>query len=148
MLLLARTTPVDELKRRTEWPRCSSSIWARNLGHGVEIRPIEAMINHNTIEIFFDNFQVPPDNLIGKKDRGFRHSLDGMNAERILVAQECIGDGCWLLQKGVDYAKERVVFDRSIGQDQGVRTDLHQPDPRRYRSARPRPAKVVLIRLS
>ena len=120
MLLLARTTPVDEVKRRTDGLSVFLVDLRENRGHGVEIRPIEAMINHNTTEVFFDNLEVPPENLIGEEGRGFRYILDGMNAERILVAQECIGDGRWLLQKGIDYAKERIVFDRPIGQNQGV----------------------------
>jgi acyl-CoA dehydrogenase len=95
-----------------------------SLGNGVEIRPIEAMINHNTTEVFFDNLKVPAENLIGEEGKGFRYILDGMNAERILVAQECIGDGRWLLRKGIDYAKERVVFDKPIGQNQGVQFPL------------------------
>jgi len=91
---------------------------------GVEIRPIEAMINHNTTEVFVDNLQVPPENLIGEEGRGFRYILDGMNAESILVAQEYIGDGRWLLNKGIEYAKERMVFDPPIGQNQGVQFPL------------------------
>src|SRR5204863_233182 len=86
--------------------------------------PIGAMINHNTNEVFFDNLKIPADSLIGEEGKGFRYILDGMNAERILVAQECIGDGRWLLKKGVDYAKERVVFDKPIGQNQGVQFPL------------------------
>jgi acyl-CoA dehydrogenase len=124
MLLLARTTPVDEVKRRTDGLSVFLVDLRENLGHGVEIRPIEAMINHNTTEVFFDNLQVPPENLIGEEGRGFRYILDGMNAERILVAQECIGDGRWLLNKGIEYAKERIVFDRPIGQNQGVQFPL------------------------
>jgi acyl-CoA dehydrogenase len=124
MLLLARTTPLAEVKRRTE----GLSVFLVDLrearGRGVEIRPIEAMINHNTTEVFFDNLKVPADNLIGEEGKGFRYILDGMNAERILVAQECIGDGRWLLKKGVEYAGERVVFDRPIGQNQGVQFPL------------------------
>ncbi len=124
MLLLARTTPVDEVKRRTDGLSVFLINLRENLGHGVEIRPIEAMINHNTTEVFFDNLKISPDALIGEEGRGFRYILDGMNAERILVAQECIGDGRWLLKKGVDYANERVVFDRPIGQNQGVQFPL------------------------
>jgi acyl-CoA dehydrogenase len=124
MLLLARTTPVEEVKRRTD----GLSVFIVDLreaqGQGCEIRPIEAMINHNTTEVFFDNLKVPAENLIGEEGRGFRYILDGMNAERILVAQECIGDGRWLLNKGIEYAKERVVFDRPIGQNQGVQFPL------------------------
>ena len=124
MLLLARTTPVEEVKRRTDGLSVFLIDLKENLGKGVEIRPIEAMINHNTTEIFFDNLRIPTDSLIGEEGKGFRYILDGMNAERILVAQECIGDGRWLLQKGIDYAKERVVFDRPIGQNQGVQFPL------------------------
>jgi acyl-CoA dehydrogenase len=124
MLLLARTTPVDQVKRRTDGLSVFIVDLRENLGQGVEIRPIEAMINHNTTEVFFDNLKIPPENLIGEEGRGFRYILDGMNAERILVAQECIGDGRWLLKKGIDYAKERVVFDRPIGQNQGVQFPL------------------------
>jgi acyl-CoA dehydrogenase len=124
MLLLARTTPVDEVKRRTDGLSVFLVDLKENLGNGVEIRPIEAMINHNTTEVFFDNLKVPAENLIGEEGNGFRYILDGMNAERILVAQECIGDGRWLLKKGIEYAKERVVFDRPIGQNQGVQFPL------------------------
>ncbi|HWB52341.1 MAG TPA: acyl-CoA dehydrogenase family protein [Stellaceae bacterium] len=124
MLLLARTTPVDEVKRRTEGLSVFLIDLKTNLGKGVEIRPIEAMINHNTTEIFFDNLRIPSDSLIGEEGKGFRYILDGMNAERILVAQECIGDGRWLLDKGVEYAKQRVVFGKPIGQNQGVQFPL------------------------
>jgi hypothetical protein len=121
---LARTTPVDEVERRTDGLSVFLVDLRENLGHGVEIRPMEAMINHNTTEVFFDNLQVPPENLIGEEGSGFRYILDGMNAERILVAQECIGDGRWLLNKRIEYAKERIVFDRPIGQNQGVQFPL------------------------
>jgi acyl-CoA dehydrogenase len=124
MLLLARTTPVEEVKRRTDGLSVFLVDLRESLGKGLEIRPIEAMINHNTNEMFFDNLKVPAENLIGEEGRGFRYILDGMNAERILVAQECIGDGRWLLKKGIDYAKERVVFDKPIGQNQGVQFPL------------------------
>ena len=124
MLLLARTTPVEEVKRRTEGLSVFLVDLRESLGKGCEIRPIGAMINHNTNEVFFDNLKVPAENLIGEEGRGFRYILDGMNAERILVAQECIGDGRWLLRKGIEYAKERVVFDKPIGQNQGVQFPL------------------------
>jgi acyl-CoA dehydrogenase len=124
MLLLARTTPVSEVKRRTDGLSVFLVDLRESRGDGLEIRPIEAMINHNTNEVFFDNLRVPADHLIGEEGQGFRYILDGMNAERILVAQECIGDGRWLLRKGIDYAKERVVFDRPIGQNQGVQFPL------------------------
>src|SRR5438552_11274898 len=124
MLLLARTTPIEEVKRRTDGLSVFLVDLKENLGKGVEIRPIEAMINHNTTEVFFDNLKIPADSLIGEEGKGLRYILDGMNAERILVAQECIGDGRWLLNKGIEYAKERVVFDRPIGQNQGVQFPL------------------------
>ena len=124
MLLLARTTPVDQVKRRTEGLSTFLVDLRRARGKGVEIKPIRALINHNTTEVFFDNLEVPAENLIGEEGQGFRYILDGMNAERILVASECIGDGRWLLKKGVAYANERKVFGRPIGQNQGVQFPL------------------------
>ena len=124
MLLLARTTPVDQVKRRTEGLSTFLVDLRQARGKGVEIKPIRALINHNTTEVFFDNLEVPAENLIGEEGQGFRHILDGMNAERILVASECIGDGRWLLKKGVAYANERKVFGRPIGQNQGVQFPL------------------------
>jgi len=124
MLLLARTTPVDQVKRRTEGLSTLLVDLRQSLGKGVGIKPIKALINHNTTEVFFDNLEVPVENLIGEEGQGFRYILDGMNAERILVASECIGDGRWLLKKGVEYANERTVFGRPIGQNQGVQFPL------------------------
>jgi acyl-CoA dehydrogenase len=124
MLLLARTTPVDQVKRRTEGLSTFLVDLRQARGKGVEIKPIKALINHNTTEVFFDNLEVPAENLIGEEGQGFRYILDGMNAERILVASECIGDGRWLLKKGVAYANERKVFGRPIGQNQGVQFPL------------------------
>src|SRR5579885_1319067 len=124
MLLLARTTPLDKVRRRTEGLSVFLVDLKANIGKGLEIRPIKAMINHNTTEVFFDNLRVPAENLIGEEGKGFRYILDGMNAERILVASECIGDGRWLLKRGVEYAKERIVFDRPIGQNQGIQFPL------------------------
>jgi acyl-CoA dehydrogenase len=95
-----------------------------NLGKSVEIRPLKALMNHNSTEVFFDDLYVPKENLIGEEGKGFRYILDGINAERILVASECIGDGRWLLERGVDYANERVVFGRPIGQNQGIQFPL------------------------
>ncbi len=124
MLLLARTTPLDRVGRRTD----GLSVFLVDLreakGNGIEIRPIKAMINHNTTEVFIENLEVPAANLIGEEGQGFRYILDGMNAERILVASECVGDGRWLLRKGVAYANERRVFGRPIGQNQGVQFPL------------------------
>jgi acyl-CoA dehydrogenase len=120
MLLLARTTPLEEVKRKTE----GLSVFLVDLnearGKGLEIRPLKAMINHNATEVFMDGMEVPAENLIGEEGRGFRYILDGMNAERILVASECVGDGRWFINKGTAYASERRVFDRPIGQNQGV----------------------------
>ncbi|HVB66507.1 MAG TPA: acyl-CoA dehydrogenase family protein [Acetobacteraceae bacterium] len=120
MLLLARTTPADQVAKRTE----GLSVFLVDLreyrGQGLEIRPIKAMINHNTTEVFFDNLRVPAENLIGEEGRGFRYILDGMNAERILVATEALGDGRWFVRKATQYANDRVVFGRPIGANQGV----------------------------
>lgn len=124
MLLLARTTPLGQIRRRTD----GLSVFLVDLreakGNGLEIRPIKAMVNHNTTEVFMENLKVPAANLIGEEGQGFRYILDGMNAERILVASECVGDGRWLLRKGVAYANQRRVFGRSIGQNQGVQFPL------------------------
>jgi acyl-CoA dehydrogenase len=120
MLLLARTTPLAEVKRKTE----GLSIFLvdlRGAEHkGMTVRPIRNMVNHETNEVFFENFEVPAENLIGEEGMGFRYILDGMNAERILIAAECIGDGYWFIDKARTYANERVVFDRPIGKNQGV----------------------------
>jgi acyl-CoA dehydrogenase len=124
MLLLARTTPIDRVRGRSD----GLSVFLVDLreakGNGIEIRPIKAMINHNTTEVFIENLKVPAANLIGEEGNGFRYILDGMNAERILVASECVGDGRWLLNKGVAYANERRVFGRPIGQNQAVQFPL------------------------
>jgi acyl-CoA dehydrogenase len=120
MLLLARTTPLDQVRRRTEGLSVFLVDLKASLGKGVEIRPIKAMINHNTTEVFFDNLRIPAENLIGEEGKGFKYILDGLNAERTLIAAECIGDGYWFIDKVVPYAKERVVFGRPIGQNQGV----------------------------
>jgi acyl-CoA dehydrogenase len=124
MLLLARTTPLDKIKKRTEGLSVFLVDINASKGKGLEIRPIKAMINHNTTEVFFDNLEVPAENLIGEEGKGFRYILDGMNAERTLLASEAVGDGRWLLKKAVEYAKERRVFDRPIGQNQGVQFPL------------------------
>jgi acyl-CoA dehydrogenase len=121
MLLLARTTSADQVKKRSD----GLSVFlidmrAMNTGVGLEVRPIRAMINHNTTEIFFDNFRIPADSLIGEEGKGFRYILDGMNAERILVASEAVGDGRWFVKKATQYAKDRVVFGAPIGKNQAV----------------------------
>ena len=120
MLLLARTTPADQVTKRTDRLSVFLVDLRQYRGKGLEIRPIEAMINHNTTEIFFDNLPVPAENLIGAEGSGFRYILDGLNAERILVATEAIGDGRWFIAKSTQYAKDRVVFGRPIGANQGV----------------------------
>ena len=124
MLLLARTTPADKVKKRSDGLSVFLVDLKKAVGNGVEIKPIKALINHNTTEVFFDNLEVPAENLIGEEGKGFKYILDGMNAERILVASECVGDGRWLLKKGVDYANDRKVFGRAIGQNQGVQFPL------------------------
>jgi alkylation response protein AidB-like acyl-CoA dehydrogenase len=120
MLLLARTTPRDQVAKRTD----GLSVFLVDLrdtrGKSVTIRSIRAMLNHATTEVFIENLEVPSENLIGEEGKGFRYILDGMNAERILIASECIGDARWFIAKATDYAKARVVFDRPIGQNQGV----------------------------
>ncbi len=121
MLLLARTTPADQVQRRTDGLSVFLvDLREKNQGKGLEIRPIQAMINHNTTEVFFDNLRVPAENLIGEEGKGFRYILDGLNAERILVASEAVGDGRWFIGKATSYARERVVFGKPIGANQGV----------------------------
>jgi acyl-CoA dehydrogenase len=120
MLLLARTTPLGEVSKKSDGLSVFLVDLREAVGNGLEIRPLKAMINHNTTEIFIDNLRIPASSLIGQEGRGFRYILDGMNAERILVASECIGDGRWFINKAVAYANERQVFGRPIGQNQGV----------------------------
>ena len=120
MLLLARTTPKEEVERRTGGLSVFIIDMREALGNGLEIRPIRTMINHATTEIFFDNLHIPAESLVGEEGKGFRYIIDGMNAERILIAAECIGDARWFIRKASEYAGERRVFDRPIGQNQGV----------------------------
>ncbi len=120
MLLLARTTPRDKVAKRTEGMSVFLVDMKAAVGKGLTIRPIRTMINHATTEVFFENLEVPAENLIGEEGKGFRYILDGMNAERILIAAECVGDARWFIAKATQYAKERVVFGRPIGQNQGV----------------------------
>jgi acyl-CoA dehydrogenase len=120
MLLLARTTPKEQTKKRTEGLSVFLVDMRQALGHGLTIRPIRTMMNHNSTEVFFDSMEVPAENLIGEEGQGFRYILGGMNAERILIAAECIGDARWFIEKATDYAKERKLFGRAIGQNQGV----------------------------
>lgn len=120
MLLLARTTPPEESKRRTDGISTFLVDMREAKGNGLEIRPIDAMVNHNTTEVFFDDLKIPASSLIGEEGKGFRYILDGMNAERCLVSSEAIGNGRYFVKKAVDYANERVVFGRPIGQNQGI----------------------------
>jgi acyl-CoA dehydrogenase len=120
MLLLARTTPKEQVKKRTEGLSVMVVDMRDATGKGLTIRPIRTMMNHATTEIFFDDLRVPAENLIGVEGHGFRYILDGMNAERILIASECIGDARWFIEKASAYARERVVFGRPIGQNQGI----------------------------
>jgi len=120
MLLLARTTPLDQVQRKTEGLSVFLVDMRDVLDRGLSIRPIDAMINHNTTEVFFDNMRIPASSLIGEEGKGFRYILDGMNAERILVGSEAIGDARWFIAKASRYATERVVFGRPIGMNQGI----------------------------
>ena len=120
MILLARTTPKDQVKKRTEGLSVFIVDMREAKGNGLTIRPIRTMMNHATTEVFFDNMKVPAENLIGEEGKGFRYILSGMNAERILIAAECIGDAKWFIAKATNYAKDRVVFGRPIGQNQGI----------------------------
>ncbi|MEK6211158.1 MAG: acyl-CoA dehydrogenase family protein [Pseudomonadota bacterium] len=142
MLLLARTTPLDQVQNKSD----GLSVFLVDLrtsgGKGITVRPIRNMPNHETNEVFLDNLEVPAENLIGEEGKGFRYILDGMNAERILIAAECIGDGHWFIERASRYANERVVFGRPIGQNQGVQfpiarahVNVEAADLMRYKSA-------------
>ena len=120
MILLARTTPLDQVKRKSEGMSIFLVDLREAVKKGMTVRPIRNMVNHETNELFFDNLEIPAGNLIGEEGRGFKYILDGLNAERILIAAECIGDGYWFVDRASHYAKERVVFDRPIGKNQGV----------------------------
>jgi acyl-CoA dehydrogenase len=143
MLLLARTTPLADVTRKSE----GLSVFLIDLrgaeARGLAVRPIRNMVNHETNEVFFDDFEIPAENLIGEEGKGFRYILDGMNAERILIAAECIGDGYWFVDRARTYARERTVFDRPIGQNQGVQfpiarsyANVRAADLMRYEAAR------------
>ncbi len=143
MLLLARTTPLEQVKKKTEGLSVFLVDLRERMGKGLTVRPIRNVVNHETNELFFDNFEVPAQNLIGEEGKGFSYILDGMNAERILIAAECIGDGYWFLDKARRYANERIVFDRPIGQNQGIQFPIAQAyahvraaDLMRYEAAR------------
>jgi acyl-CoA dehydrogenase len=142
MLLVCRTTPADEVKKRTEGLSILLVDMREAVGHGLTIRPIRTMMNHATTELFFDDLEVPVDALVGEEGHGFRYLLDGLNAERILIAAECIGDGRWFVDRATRYANERVVFSRPIGQNQGVQfpiarahVNVEAADLMRFRAA-------------
>jgi acyl-CoA dehydrogenase len=143
MLLLARTTPLDQVTKRTE----GLSMFLVDLHdaerRGMTVRPIRNMVNHETNELFFEDFEVPAESLVGEEGRGFRYILDGMNAERILIAAECVGDGYWFVDKARHYGSERIVFDRPIDKNQGVQfplarayANVRAADLMRYEAAR------------
>jgi acyl-CoA dehydrogenase len=117
MILLARTTPLSEVRKKSDG---MSIFLVDTKSKGLDVRPIRNMVNHETNSVFIDNLEIPAENLIGEEGKGFRYILDGLNAERILIAAECIGDGYWFVDKACSYSKERVVFDRPIAQNQGI----------------------------
>ena len=142
MLLLARTTPAGQVVKRTEGLSVFLVDLREAVGHGLTVRPLRMMINHHTTELFFDDLEVPAANRVGDEGNGFRCILDGWNAERILIAAECIGDGRWFVDRACRYANERVVFDRPIGKNQGVQfpiarahTRLEAADLMRFEAA-------------
>jgi acyl-CoA dehydrogenase len=126
MVLLARTTPLDQVKKKSHGLSVFLVDLREAIGHGLDVRPIRVMMNNETNELYFDNVEVPAKNLIGVEGEGFRYILDGMNAERILIAAECIGDGRWFVEQASQRAKERRVFGRPIGQNQGVQFPIAQ----------------------
>ncbi|MFA1710092.1 acyl-CoA dehydrogenase family protein [Peribacillus frigoritolerans] len=120
MILLVRTTPLEQVQKKTQGLSVLIVDLKEAVGNGITIRPIRTMMNHATTELFIEDLEVPIENLIGEEGKGFSYILDGMNAERILIAAECIGDGRWFIERATNYAKERIVFNRPIGQNQGV----------------------------
>ncbi len=120
MILLARTTPITEVKRKSEGLSCFIVDLHKAIGNGLSVRPIPNMVNHETNELFFDNLELPEDSLLGVEGAGLKVIMDGLNAERTLIAAECIGDGYWFIDRATKYAKDRVVFGRPIGQNQGI----------------------------
>jgi acyl-CoA dehydrogenase len=120
MILLARTTPAADVKKKSEGMSIFIVDLKEAIGHGMTVRPIRNMVNHETNEVFFDNLEIPAENLIGEEGKGFKYILDGLNAERTLIAAECIGDAYWFVDRATKYAKDRIVFDRPIGKNQAV----------------------------
>ncbi|WP_342641432.1 acyl-CoA dehydrogenase family protein [Rhodoligotrophos ferricapiens] len=120
MILLARTTPLDQVQKKSQGLSIFLVDLRDAIGNGLTVKPIRNMVNHETNELFFEDLEIPAENMIGEEGKGFRYILDGLNAERTLIAAECIGDGYWFIDKVTNYAKERIVFDRPIGKNQGV----------------------------
>ena len=142
MLLLARTTPFEQVQKKSEGLSVFLVDMRSSAGKAITVRPIRNMPNHETNEVFLDNLEVPAENLIGEEGKGFRYILDGMNAERILIAAECVGDGHWFIERASRYASERVVFERPIGQNQGIQfpiarahVSVEAADLMRYKAA-------------
>src|SRR3984893_4446373 len=142
LLLVVRTTPVEQVKKRTDGLSILLVDMRKAVGHGLTIRPIRTMMNHATTELFFDDLEVPADALVGEEGNGFRYLIDGLNAERILIAAECVGDGRWFIDRAARYAGGRVVFNRPIGQNQGVQfpiarahVNVEAADLMRFRAA-------------
>lgn len=142
LLLVVRTTPVEQVTKRTDGLSILLVDLRQAIGRGLTIRPIRTMMNHATTELFFDDLEVPADALVGEEGKGFRYLIDGLNAERILIAAECIGDGRWFVDRAARYAKGRVVFDRPIGQNQGIQfpiarahVNVEAADLMRFRAA-------------
>src|ERR1700742_2385187 len=120
MIMLAQTPPLSEGKKKSEGMSIFIVDLRDAIGHGMTVQPILNMVNHETNELFFDNLEIPAENLIGEEGQGFKYILDGLNAERTLIAAECIGDGYWFIDRVTRYVKQRIVFGRPIGQNQGV----------------------------
>jgi acyl-CoA dehydrogenase len=142
LLLVVRTTPIEQVKKRTQGLSVLLVDLRTAVGHGLTIRPIRTMMNHATTELFFDDLEVPADTLVGEEGQGFRYLIDGLNAERILIAAECVGDGRWFVDRATRYATGRVVFNRPIGQNQGVQfpiarahVNVEAADLMRFRAA-------------
>ncbi|HZT77677.1 MAG TPA: acyl-CoA dehydrogenase family protein [Vicinamibacterales bacterium] len=142
LLLVARTTPIDAVQKRSDGLSILLVDLRQAVGHGLTIRPLRTMMNHATTELFFDDLEVPATALVGEEGKGFRYLIDGLNAERILIAAECIGDGRWFVDRATKYASERVVFNRPIGQNQGVQfpiarahVNVEAADLMRFRAA-------------
>ena len=142
MLLVARTTPLEDVAKKTDGLSVFLIDIKDAVGNGLTIRPLRTMMNHATTEIFFDDLEVPAESLVGDEGRGFRYLIDGLNAERILIAAECVGDGRWFIERSCAYGKDRVVFDRPIAKNQGIQfpiarahVNIEAADLMRFRAA-------------